>query len=100
MSAFACMADSSRTSCDVRNVPRSDINLSGHPKDDLSYNSKPRGSYLQPGGAQKFGLVGHITDWITDTARRPTRVLAWGLETDFYGSQLLIHKLVPGIRGE
>jgi small-conductance mechanosensitive channel len=41
-------------------------------------------------------LVGDITDWIpdTDTARRPTRVLAWGLETDFYGSQLLIHKLV------
>jgi hypothetical protein len=38
--------------------------------------------------------VGDITDWITDTARRPTRVLAWGLETDFYGSQLLIHKLV------
>jgi MFS family permease len=41
-------------------------------------------------------LVGDITDWITDTARRPTRVLAWGLETDFYGSQLLIHKLVTG----
>jgi hypothetical protein len=39
-------------------------------------------------------LVGDITDWITDTARRPTRVLAWGLETDFYGSQLLINKLV------
>jgi hypothetical protein len=39
-------------------------------------------------------LVGDITDWISDTARRPTRVLAWGLETDFYGSQLLIHKLV------
>jgi hypothetical protein len=38
--------------------------------------------------------VGDITDWITDTARRPTRVLAWGLETDFYGSQLLIHNLV------
>src|SRR5450631_1065933 len=29
-------------------------------------------------------------------ARRPTRVLAWGQETDFYGSQLLIHKLVTG----
>jgi hypothetical protein len=42
-------------------------------------------------------LVGDITDWITDTARRPTRVLAWGLETDFYGSQLLIHKLVTAI---
>jgi hypothetical protein len=39
-------------------------------------------------------LVGDITDWITHTARRPTRVLVWGLETDFYGSQLLIHKLV------
>ena len=38
----------------VRLVPRSDINLSGHPKDDLSYNSKPRGSYLQPGGAQNL----------------------------------------------
>ena len=38
----------------VRVGPRSDINLSGHPKDDLSYNSKPRGSYLQPGGAQNF----------------------------------------------
>jgi len=41
-------------------------------------------------------LACDITDWITDTARRPTRVLAWGLETDFYGSQLLIHKLVTG----
>jgi hypothetical protein len=27
-------------------VPKSDISLSGHPK-DLSYNSKPRGFYLQ-----------------------------------------------------
>ena len=45
------------------------------------------------GRGTEFGLVGDITDWITDTARRPTRVLAWGLETDFYGSQLLIHKL-------
>jgi hypothetical protein len=30
-------------------------------------------------------------------ARRPTRVLAWGPETDFYGSQLLIHKLPTAI---
>jgi hypothetical protein len=37
--------------------------------------------------------VGDIIDWITDTARRPTRVLALGQETDLYGSQLLIHKL-------
>jgi hypothetical protein len=37
--------------------------------------------------------VGDIIDWITDTARRPTRVLALGQETDFYGSQLSIHKL-------
>src|SRR5216684_674887 len=35
----------------------------------------------------------NIIDWITDTARRPTRVLALGQETDFYGSRLLIHKL-------
>jgi hypothetical protein len=34
-------------------VPKSDISLSGHPK-DLSYNSKPRGFYLQPGGAQNL----------------------------------------------
>jgi len=37
--------------------------------------------------------VGDIIDWITDTARRPTRVLALGQETDLYGSQLLVHKL-------
>jgi hypothetical protein len=37
--------------------------------------------------------VGDIIDWITDTARRPTRVLALGQEADFYGSRLLIHKL-------
>src|SRR6266576_1760697 len=37
--------------------------------------------------------LGDIIDWITDRARRPTRVLALGQETDFYGSQLLIHKL-------
>jgi hypothetical protein len=37
----------------VRLVPKSDISLSGHPK-DLSYNSKPRGFYLQPGGAQNL----------------------------------------------
>jgi hypothetical protein len=36
-----------------RFVPKSDISLSGHPK-DLSYNSKPRGFYLQPGGAQNL----------------------------------------------
>ncbi len=35
----------------VRLVPTSDISLSGHPK-DLSYNPKPRGFYLQPGGTQ------------------------------------------------
>jgi hypothetical protein len=32
---------------------KSDISLSGHPK-DLSYNFKPRGFYLQPGGAQNL----------------------------------------------
>jgi hypothetical protein len=32
---------------------KSDISLSGHPK-DLSYNSKPTGFYLQPGGAQNL----------------------------------------------
>jgi len=37
--------------------------------------------------------VGDIIDWITDTARQPTRVLALGQETDFCGSRLLIHKL-------
>ena len=34
-------------------VPKSDISLSGHPK-DLSFNSKPRGFFLQPGGAQNL----------------------------------------------
>jgi hypothetical protein len=65
-----------------------------HPKDDLSYNSK---RFLSAAGrGTEFGLVGDITDWIPDTARRQTRVLAWSLETDFCGSQLLIHKLVTG----
>src|SRR5882757_1552427 len=41
----------------------------------------------------EFGLLGDIIDWITDRARRPTRVLALGQETDFCGSQLFIHKL-------
>jgi len=45
------------------------------------------------GRGTEFGLLGDIIDWITDRARRPTRVLALGQETDFYGSQLLIHKL-------
>jgi hypothetical protein len=54
MSGFPPIATKLRTSLMVRFVPRSDINLSGHPKDDLSYNSKPRGSYLQPGGAQNL----------------------------------------------
>ena len=45
------------------------------------------------GRGTEFGLLGDINDWITDKARRPTRVLALGQETDFYGSQLLIHKL-------
>jgi hypothetical protein len=36
-----------------RDVPKSDISLSGHPKDQ-SYNSKPRGFYLQPGGTQNL----------------------------------------------
>src|SRR5882724_413888 len=45
------------------------------------------------GRGTEFGLVGDIIDWITDRARRPTHVLALGQETDFYGSQLLIHKL-------
>jgi hypothetical protein len=39
-------------------------------------------------------MVGDITDWITHTAQRPTRVAGLGLENDFYGCQLLIHKLV------
>src|SRR5712671_2364886 len=41
----------------------------------------------------EFGPLGDIIDWITDRARRPTRVLALGQETDFCGSQLFIHKL-------
>src|SRR5258705_4412978 len=45
------------------------------------------------GRGTEFGLLGDIIDWITDRARRPTRVLALGQETDFYGSQLLNHKL-------
>src|SRR5712671_3137245 len=45
------------------------------------------------GRGTEFGLLGDIIDWITDRARRPTRVLALSQETDFYGSQLLIHKL-------
>src|SRR6266571_9401377 len=45
------------------------------------------------GRGTEFGLLGDIIDWITDRARRPTHVLALGQETDFYGSQLLIHKL-------
>src|SRR4030081_2633972 len=45
------------------------------------------------GRGTEFGLLGDIIDWITDRARRPTRVLALGQETDFCGSQLLIHKL-------
>src|SRR5712691_10746570 len=45
------------------------------------------------GRGTEFGLLGDIIDWITDRARRPTCVLALGQETDFYGSQLLIHKL-------
>src|SRR5229473_7992211 len=45
------------------------------------------------GRGTEFGLLGDIIDWITDRARRPTRVPTLGQETDFYGSQLLIHKL-------
>src|SRR5216684_2286974 len=69
---------------------KSDISLSGHPK-DLSYHAKPRGFYLQPGGAQN--LACWAIPSIGSRSRRPTRVLALGQETDFYGSQLLIHKL-------
>jgi hypothetical protein len=45
-------------------------------------------SRLQPGGAQNLAWWADTIDWITDTARRPTRVLALGQETDFYGGQL------------
>src|SRR5712672_2544163 len=55
------------------------------------------GNSKSPPGCSRAGHriwpAGDIIDWITDRARRPTRVLALGQETDFYGSQLLIHKL-------
>jgi hypothetical protein len=47
-------------------------------------------------GRDKSGRNGSdVIDWITHTARLPTRVLAWGQETDFYGSQLLIYNYQP-----
>src|SRR5712664_2738175 len=46
-------ADTAQHSRHVSRVPKSDISLSGHPK-DLWYNSEPRGFYLQPGGAQNL----------------------------------------------
>src|ERR1700682_5419953 len=45
------------------------------------------------GRGTEFGLLGDIIDWITDRARRPTRGLPLAQKPDFYGSQLLIHKL-------
>jgi hypothetical protein len=67
-----------------------------HPKPSTITDSCKRRKQQIPARLQsgtEFGLLGDIIDWITDRARRPTRVLALGQETDFCGSQLLIHKL-------
>ena len=48
-------------------------------------SAAPAGHSIWPG--RRYHRLDH------GHARRPTRVLAWGQETDFYGSQLLIDKL-------
>src|SRR6266478_2981411 len=89
-SALPSNSDIARRIRDVSKVPKSDISLSGHPK-DLSYNSKPRGFYLQPGGAQN--LAWWAISSIGSRTQPGGRLACRLLETDFYGSQLLIHKL-------